>query len=194
MNRRSFAIILGMIISAGIINTTTLYFQAITATSNPHKPLSGINIPTGCKSIDGLPDAKCTPGVINNNVTQDNIKDTICKPGFTKTIRPPTKYTTPLEIELMKSYGFTGDRKDFELDHLISLQLGGHPKDVKNLWPEPYLKEITEFTAHVKDTFENYLKRQVCKGSMTLSEAQKQIATDWKTNCIEAKKCKESVP
>jgi hypothetical protein len=77
---------------------------------------------------------------------------------------------------------------------LISLQLGGHPKDVKNLWPEPYLKDITEFTAHVKDTFENYLKRQVCKGSMTLSEAQKQIATDWKTNCIEAKKCKESVP
>ena len=190
MNRRPFAIIIGIILTLSIIiNTSTLYFQDITATSNPHKPLSGVMIPTGCKSIDGLPDSKCTPGALNDNVTQDNIKDTICKPGFTKTIRPPTKYTTPLEIELMKSYGFTGDRKDFELDHLISLQLGGHPKAVKNLWPEPYLEKMTNFTAHVKDTFENYLKRQVCTGTMTLSEAQNQIATDWKKNCIEAKKC-----
>ena len=190
MNRRPFAIIIGIILTLSIIiNTSTLYFQDITATSNPRKPLPGVVIPSGCKSIDGLPDSKCTPGVLNDNVTQDNINDTICHPGFTKTIRPPTKYTTPLEIELMKSYGFTGDRKDFELDHLISLQLGGHPKAVKNLWPEPYLEEMTNFTAHVKDTFENYLKRQVCTGTMTLSEAQNQIATDWKKNCIEAKKC-----
>lgn len=183
------AIIIGIILTVSIyINTATLYFQVVTATSNSNK-LSGVFIPTGCKSIDGLPDSKCTPGVLNDNVTQDNIKDTICQPGFTKTIRPPTKYTTPLEIELMKSYGFDGNRKDFELDHLISLQLGGHPKAVKNLWPEPYLKNMTNFTAHVKDTFENYLKRQVCTGTMTLSEAQNQIATDWKKYCIESKKC-----
>lgn len=143
------AIIIGIILTVSIyINTATLYFQVVTATSNSNK-LSGVFIPTGCKSIDGLPDSKCTPGVLNDNVTQDNIKDTICQPGFTKTIRPPTKYTTPLEIELMKSYGFDGNCKDFELDHLISLQLGGHPKAVKNLWPEPYLKNMTNFTAHV---------------------------------------------
>jgi len=175
-----------MIITVSIIITTALSFQDITATTNSNKTLSGVIIPTGCKSIDDLPDRKCTPGVLNGNVTQDNIEDTICHPGFAKSIRPPTKYTTPLEIELMKSYGFTGDRKDFELDHLISLQLGGHPKDVKNLWPEPYL---TEFNAHIKDKFENYLHKQICNGSMSLSQAQKQIATDWKTNCIEAKKC-----
>ena len=191
MNCGSTVILIGIILTVSIMTTTTLYFQDVGATSNPHKPLSGVMIPTGCKSIDGLPDSNCTPGVVNKNVTQDNIKDTICKPGFTKTVRPPTKYTTPLEIELMKSYGFNGDRKDFELDHLISLQLGGHPKAVKNLWPEPYLENMTKFTAHVKDTFENYLKRQVCKGAMALSDAQEQIATDWKKNCIEAKKCKE---
>jgi hypothetical protein len=111
----------GMILTVNIITTTTLYFQDITATGNPHKRLSGVIIPTGCKSMDDLPDPKCTPGVVNGNVTQDNINDTICKSGFTKTIRPPTKYTTPLEIELMKSYGFKGDPKVFELDHLISL-------------------------------------------------------------------------
>jgi hypothetical protein len=186
LNRRPFAIIFGMIITMSTIITTTLSFQDITATSNSNKTLPSLIIPTGCKSIDDLPDPKCTPGVLNGNVTQDSIEDTICHPGFSKSIRPPTKYTTPLEIELMKSYGFTGDRKDFELDHLISLQLGGHPKDVKNLWPEPYL---TEFNAHTKDKFENYLHKQICNGSMSLSQAQKQIATDWKTNCIEAKKC-----
>jgi len=185
LNRRPFSIIIGITITMSIMTTTTLYFQDITATTNSNKALSGVIIPSGCKSVDDLPDPKCTPGVLNHNVTQDNIEDTICKSGFTKTIRPPTKYTTPLEIELMKSYGFTGDRKDFELDHLISLQLGGHPKDVKNLWPEPYK---TEFNAHIKDTFENYLKRQICNGSMSLSDAQKQIATDWKTSWMEAQK------
>jgi hypothetical protein len=86
----------------------------------------------------------------------------------------------------MKSYGFTDDHKDFELDHLISLQLGGHARDVKNLCSEPYL---IEFNVHTKDKFENYLHKQICNGSMSLSQAQKQIATDWKANCIEAKKC-----
>lgn len=121
--------------------TPILYFQDITATSDSNTTrLSSPMIPSGCKSRDDLPDPECTPGVINSNVTQDNIENTICVPGFSKGIRPPTSYTTPLEIKLMKSYGFTGDRKDYELDHLISLQLGGSPKDVKNLWPEPYFR------------------------------------------------------
>jgi hypothetical protein len=175
-----------MMITVSIILTTILYFQDITATGNSNTTrLAAPMIPSGCESSDDLPDAKCTPGALNGNVTQDNINDTICVPGFSKKIRPPTSYTTPLEIKLMKSYGFTGDRKDFELDHLISLQLGGSPKDVKNLWPEPY---FTKFSAHIKDRFENYLHKQICNGAMSLSEAQKQIATDWKTNWMEAQK------
>lgn len=178
MNRKPFAFIVGIIIIASTMISTTFYFQDITATSNSNTTrLSSFNIPYGCKSSDDLPDPKCTPGAINLNVTQDNIDNTICFPGFAKKIRPSTHYTTPLEIKLIKSYGFTGDRKDYELDHLISLQLGGSPKDVKNLWPEPY---FTEFNAHIKDKFENYLHKQVCNGSMRLSEAQNQIATDWK--------------
>jgi hypothetical protein len=179
-------IIVGMIITVSMIITTILYFQDIIATSDSNTTrLSSPMIPSGCKSSDDLPHPKCTPGAINGNVTQDNIENTICVPGFAKKIRPPTSYTTPLEIKLMKSYGFTGDRKDYELDHLISLQLGGSPKDVKNLWPEPY---FTKFNAHIKDKFENYLHKQICNGSMSLSEAQTQIATDWKTSWMEAQK------
>lgn len=62
---------------------------------------------------EGLPDPKCTPGAINPAVTQDNIKNTICVPGFTRTVRPPVSYTTPLKIKLMHSYGFTDSRSNY---------------------------------------------------------------------------------
>ena len=31
-----------------------------------------------------------------------------------------------------------------------------------------------------KDKVENKLKREICKGAITLAEAQQQIATDWR--------------
>jgi hypothetical protein len=125
---------------------------------------------------EGLPDPKCTPGAINPAVTQDNIKNTICVPGFTRTVRPPVSYTTPLKIKLMHSYGFTDSRSNYELDHLISLEIGGNPSDARNLWPEP---GYGQYNFHIKDRFENYLHNQVCNGVMSLSDAQKEIASDW---------------
>jgi hypothetical protein len=137
-------------------------------------------IPIACHIVGGgLPDPKCTPGAINPSVTQDNIKNTICVPGYTKTVRPPVSYTTPLKIKLMKSYGFTDSRSNYEFDHLIPLEVGGHPTDVKNLFPEP---GYGQYNFHVKDRFENYLHKAVCNGFMSLSEAQKEIATDWISN------------
>src|SRR3989338_6405173 len=47
-----------------------------------------------CRAHDGLPDHACTPGAINPAVTQSNIHETICRKGFTKTIRPPQSVTT----------------------------------------------------------------------------------------------------
>lgn len=76
----------------------------------------------------------------------------------------------------MRSYGFTDSRSNYELDHLIPLAVGGHPTDVKNLFPEP---GYGQFNFHVKDRFENYLHKAVCNGSISLSQAQKQIANNW---------------
>lgn len=144
-------------------------------------PLAGItSTPSNCHIVNGaLPDPKCTPGAANPSVTQDNIKDTICVPGFSKTVRPTVSYTTPLKIKLMRAYGFTDSRSNYELDHLISLEIGGNPTDVRNLWPEP---GYGQYNFHIKDRFENYLHNAVCSGSMSLLEAQKEIATDWLTN------------
>src|SRR5258708_1132677 len=81
-----------------------------------------------------LPDHNCTPGAINSDVTQDNIDQTICHSGFTKTIRPPVSYTNRLKREQIQEYGFVDtSTKDYEEDHMISLELGGSPSDPKNL-------------------------------------------------------------
>jgi hypothetical protein len=43
------------------------------------------------------PDPELTPGATNSNVTQANIQETICKSGWTDTIRPPTSFTNNLK-------------------------------------------------------------------------------------------------
>src|SRR5919204_2531027 len=78
-----------------------------------------------------------TPGVRNPDVTQATISQTICRHGWTATIRPPSSYTDQLKVEQMEDYARTGSPSDYQEDHLISLELGGHPTDPRNLWPEP---------------------------------------------------------
>lgn len=108
-----------------------------------------------------------TPGVVNPDVTQANIAATICKHGWTRTIRPPTSYTNALKAKQMREYGVGGSMSDYQEDHLISLELGGHPTDPRNLWPEPYPR------ASEMDTIENELNAKVCSGELTLDEAQR---------------------
>lgn len=43
-----------------------------------------------------LPDSAITPGAINPDITQENIRQTVCVKGFTKTIRPPAYFTNKL--------------------------------------------------------------------------------------------------
>jgi hypothetical protein len=131
-----------------------------------------------CSALAGpLPNANLTPGVANPAVTQDNIQDTICVSGWTDTIRPPSSYTTALKKKQIGQYHYK-DKKlsSYEEDHLISLQLGGHPRDAHNLWPQQY---HIKCGARVKDVLETKLKRMVCHGEMTLLDAQQAIATDW---------------
>jgi len=86
-----------------------------------------------------LPDPNCTPGVIDPAVIQENLETTICKSGYTQTVRPSVTYTNDLKKQQMKDYGYSDtNMSDFEEDHFISLELGGSPTDAKNLWPEPH--------------------------------------------------------
>ena len=106
--------------------------------------------------------------MLNPDVTQQNIATTVCKSGWTKTIRPATGYTNELKLRQMRAYGVGGSPTQYQEDHLISLELGGHPTDPRNLWPEPYPR------ASDVDSIENDLNAKVCSGRLSLEAAQLQ--------------------
>ncbi len=136
------------------------------------------NTPETCLTRGVLPNPSCTPGAIDSKVTQDNIYQTICVKGYTKTVRPPVSYTNKLKMQQIKAYGYTDKNpRNYEEDHLISLELGGNPTDPKNLWPEPGA------SPNPKDKIENLCHEKICSGEITLAEAQSEIATDWQTAC-----------
>jgi len=108
-----------------------------------------------------------TPGVLNPAVTQGNIASTICKHGWTRTIRPPVSYTNGLKAKGLRQYRLRGPPSAFQEDHLISLELGGDPTDPRNLWPEPYPRAVAV------DRIENDLNHRVCTGSLSLADAQR---------------------
>ncbi|MFF4185024.1 hypothetical protein ACFYZ9_17670 [Streptomyces sp. NPDC001691] len=128
-----------------------------------------------------LPDPVCQPGAYNPSVTQSTIGSTICVSGWTSTVRPPTSYTNPLKVQQIAAYGYSDtSTADYEEDHLVPLELGGAPRDPKNLWPEPRYSTGGK-TAGNKDTVENKLKTAVCNHQVTLDAARSAIASDWTT-------------
>jgi hypothetical protein len=119
-----------------------------------------------------LPDP-AHPGVVNPAVTQANIKITVCKSGWTATVRPPTSYTDKLRNALTPP-----GQKPLagELDHRLSIEDSGHPSDPKNLWWQVY---SDRYGARVKDVLETNLKRRVCGGTLPLSEARGALLGNW---------------
>jgi hypothetical protein len=111
-----------------------------------------------------------TPGALNPDVTQATIRQTICRRGWTKTVRPPTSFTSALKLVQIRQYGFVGGPVDYQEDHFISLELGGAPNDPKNLWPERRPR------ADRVDTIENQLNAEVCSGRLSLAEGQRREA------------------
>lgn len=138
---------------------------------------------TASDRLPGEPDPSLTPGWLNLAVTEANIKENICKPGWTKTQRPNSSYTNDLKVEQIGEYKYKETAlSTYEEDHLIPLQLGGNPTDKRNLWPEPYTISLPDGRAagaRVKDPYETRLKRQVCAGVVSLAEAQARIGVNW---------------
>ncbi len=136
--------------------------------------------PASCHAVGKLPDPTCTPGSVNPAVTQATIGSTICKVGWTATVRPPAANTGPIKKLAMKVYGEVASSSGTtEFDHLVPLELGGSD-DVSNLWPE-----ASDLPGHgfnnSKDLVENALKSAVCAGKVPLDTARLAIAVNWTT-------------
>jgi hypothetical protein len=99
----------------------------------------------------------------------------LCTPGYTRTVR---NVPAAVKKQVCEEYRVPAERCTgayVEIDHLISLELGGS-NDPANLWPQPYQPKPG---AREKDRLENWLHRQVCDGVMSLVDAQQAIAEDW---------------
>jgi hypothetical protein len=125
-----------------------------------------------------LPDPTCTPGAVDPGVTQSNLTQTICRSGYSSSVRAPATETGKAKTVSLAQYG-EQSTKTTEYDHLISLELGG-TNATSNLWPEPNATTATG-TTNPKDSVENKLHSALCSGQVTLVAAQKAIAADWTT-------------
>lgn len=154
-----------------IIVTTAIVALAVWAAPAPH--VTGtVHGPCYYRDHGQLPDPHCTPGSVNRSVTQADIYSTICKDGWTRTVRPPEWNTWRFKYYVAyPAYGASGRT---ELDHLIPLELGGS-NDATNLWPEK------PASPNPKDKVENALNDAVCSGRITLKAAQKAITVNWTT-------------
>src|ERR1700730_18029617 len=116
-----------------------------------------------------VPDPKLTPGDTFDVTAQD-----VCTPGYARKVR-----NVPVEMkrQVYREYGITSHGPgDYEVDHLISLELGGS-NSIKNLWPESH--RTSPWNAKVKDRLEDKLHELVCIGRLDLKTAQKAIASNW---------------
>jgi hypothetical protein len=165
--------------------TTAVPSSSAASTSSTLPPVAGLRrvhdpgqvtgtITGTCHVRGQLPDPGCTPGAIDPAVTQADIGTTICVSGYTKTVRPPEAQTEAFKFHVAYPvYGIPAGGKT-ELDHLVSLELGG-ANDASNLWPE------TPPTPNPKDSVENALHAAVCAHKVTLAAAQLAIAGNWIT-------------
>lgn len=143
---------------------------------DPKKVTYSVHFTTCHFGDDGqLPDPKCTPGAIDPDVTQSNLKSTICKHGgYTTKVRPSSSETDHAKYDVSYPAYHVSHRKKSELDHLVSLELGGS-NDIANLWPQ------VGKLPNPKDKVENDLHSAVCDGHVSLAAAQKAVAADWET-------------
>ena len=113
--------------------------------------------------------------LLNSDVRSDTINQTICVTGYTETVRPATSYTNAIKFRLMREAGIDqAQSKDYALDHIVPLVLGGHPRSLDNL------ELLTEHDNARKSRVEVKLRCLVCSGQVPLEEAQEAIYDNWR--------------
>jgi hypothetical protein len=114
-----------------------------------------------------VPNRRLTPGAALTTRAA-----TVCVSGYASRVRdvPDSE-----KEQAYARYGIIHLPYQHEVDHLVSLELGGS-NAITNLWPEPY---AGRWGARTKDTLENSLHDLVCSGVLTLRHAQHVEATNW---------------
>ncbi|HLK65372.1 MAG TPA: hypothetical protein VKU19_18160 [Bryobacteraceae bacterium] len=118
-------------------------------------------------TVLSMPDANLTPGatiLLSQNAvcSQANVKNKDVPPSVQRIV--------------FGEYGIEpAQLRSYEVDYLVTPALGGSD-DIRNLWPHSY---SSTWNARVKDALEDRLREMVCEGKLELSQAQREIATNW---------------
>ncbi len=122
--------------------------------------------PSGIPRVD-VPRSGLTPGA-----TFAVGRRQICVSGYSASVRDVPESE---KRAVYARYGVVHVAYMHEVDHLVSLELGGSNL-ITNLWPEPY---AGRWGARTKDVLENRLHDLVCSGRLPLRRAQHIEATNW---------------
>ncbi len=118
--------------------------------------------------VVSIPDSRLTPGA-----TVLVSRSDVCAASNTKN----KQVSAAVQRKVFEEYGISGvDPRAYEVDYLVTPALGG-ADDIHNLWPHSY--SATAWNAQVKDALEDRLRGMVCDGSLDLTEAQREIASNW---------------
>jgi len=180
--RRTMAAVAGAAMTAGVFGGLAL--PAGGSSGSASGAVTSSTSPTSYVAPDGrsfyqlvamhvLPDPSQTPGVPNADVTPDTITSTVCVKGWTAKVRPPDSYTDGLKG---KETPPQHTASEYELDHLVSIEDGGDPRNPSNLWMQTY---NDTYGARTKDVLETRLKTLVCANKITLDQARAALAPNW---------------
>jgi hypothetical protein len=156
---------------------------------NSDQPLkTDVSLPPSkkCKVIKKngflLPDPACTPGALNETLslevlTKDNFKTDCVRDRAESSEKKAATYAW---YKIHQPSNNTGQNQICELDHLVSLELGG-ADTLDNIWPQcgPSRTQLNARFFKRKDAVEHFLAKQVRDGKISLADAQRRIAEDW---------------
>jgi len=115
--------------------------------------------------------------MLDGRVTQQSIADTICRPDYADTVSPPLDVMMQHKSHLLAERGIDADdATSYALDRRVPVLLGGSPDAPTNLDLLPWAGTSGE---RRKARFVVHLKRCVCEGKISLSDAQSAIVGNW---------------
>ena len=111
---------------------------------------------------------------VDERVTQGTLRSTICKRGWSESVRPPYEWSHAHKQRLMRERGIPASEFGaWTLDHIQPIEDGGSPADPRNLQLQ------TKAAALAKDLDENRIHWNICNGRSTLAEGQAEMLRLW---------------
>ena len=116
--------------------------------------------------------------VLSADIRPETSDQNLFVANCTASIRPATSYTNGVKLKLLREAGAdAANASKYDLDHIVPLAVGGHPRNLKNLMLQPW---DGDDGAKKKDRLEKQLQRLVCSKQLGLRDAQAAIYSDWK--------------